>query len=601
MTSVIGAPLLMMDHDDVDNLVAAKVTTIHSSGDTPVYVPTTTTTTTAATTSSSGSSNNNNTTQATTKSLSKKEANAKSFKDLENFFNEQNEIREAHQQQLKDQQKWNLVKSKKIPTLFLPRVKKIQPLLDRLNSIDGVANKYTIKCIQNGALRLHCKDMDTYTIISAELQKDNMELHTHQLRKNRDVQQTAEYGKSTCEPSDVFKNPLCNRMLHASWDGSNSASQMQQNFNGVFSNCQTIAVASNRQQRWHELYGELLGSLPIQLGPQNARSCGICAILANPWRVHKLPPVFCNSYKTDVATPARIDGGMPPSGNHNHNNKKSSLRRSATPDPASMRRSTNTANWQQQNDDDDNKSPTSYRMLEQTASQLAPPPTMAALCCFGPPIGLYPIARVSPWVTAGHDNGGGKGILNGRSNSSTNDRQHLNAVFAALGSIMMILGGSSKNPGRYWSIWRSLILERNPHLGQQRQQQQQQRRRGPFPCPSGGIFATPEKQQNQQQRQQRRQQQRRQRRHQQKQQQRHQRRQRQRHAGCKSLWPQQWQRGMAASRLRVAASSSSSNWTGVRAIQRRNQQRALLGSGSVPSTGRAALLPAAAAAPVAAA
>ncbi|KAL7724821.1 hypothetical protein ACLKA6_017311 [Drosophila palustris] len=174
----------MMDHDDddVDNLVAAKVITttasIHSSGDMPVYVSkaatTTTTTTTAATTtttsssssgsSSSNSNNNNTTTQATTKSMFKKEANAKSFKDLENFFNEQ--------------------MCKKIPTLFLPRVEKIQPLLDRLNSIEGVANKYTTKCIQNGAIRLHCKDMDTYTIISAELQKDNMELHTHQLRKN---------------------------------------------------------------------------------------------------------------------------------------------------------------------------------------------------------------------------------------------------------------------------------------------------------------------------------------------------------------------------------------------------------------------------------
>ncbi|KAL7728031.1 hypothetical protein ACLKA6_017882 [Drosophila palustris] len=133
----------MMDHDDVDNLVASKV----SSGNMPAYVPktatTTTTTTTAATTSSSssGSNNNNkNTTQATTKSLSKKEANAKSFKDLETNL----------EQQLKDQQKWNLVKSKKIPTLFLPRDEKIQPLLDRLNSIE-----------------------------------DNMELHTHQLRKNR--------------------------------------------------------------------------------------------------------------------------------------------------------------------------------------------------------------------------------------------------------------------------------------------------------------------------------------------------------------------------------------------------------------------------------
>ncbi|KAL7725660.1 hypothetical protein ACLKA6_005719 [Drosophila palustris] len=207
----------MMDHDndddddvDVDNLVAAKVitttATIHSSRDMPVYASkattTTTTTTTATTTattttttatsssssSSSGNNNNNNnntTTQATKKSMLKKEANAKSFKDLENFFNEQNVVMEAHQQQLKDQQKWNLVKSKKIPTLFLPRVEKIQPLLDRLNSIDGVANKFTTKCIQNGAIRLHCNDMDTYNTISAELQKDNMELHTHQVRKNR--------------------------------------------------------------------------------------------------------------------------------------------------------------------------------------------------------------------------------------------------------------------------------------------------------------------------------------------------------------------------------------------------------------------------------
>ncbi|KAL7724174.1 hypothetical protein ACLKA6_010121 [Drosophila palustris] len=174
----------MMDHDDddVDNLVAAKQQTT-----TTTTTAATTTTTSSSSSGSSGSNNNNNntTTQATTKSMFKKEANAKSFKDLENFFNEQNVVREAHQQTLKDQQKWNLVKSKKIPTLFLPRVEKIQPLLDRLNSIEGVANKYTTKCIQNGAIRLHCKDMDTYTIISAELQKDNMELHTHQLRKNR--------------------------------------------------------------------------------------------------------------------------------------------------------------------------------------------------------------------------------------------------------------------------------------------------------------------------------------------------------------------------------------------------------------------------------
>ncbi|KAM8702136.1 hypothetical protein ACLKA7_005580 [Drosophila subpalustris] len=430
-----------------------------------------------------------------------------------------------------------------------------------------------------------------------------------------------------------------NGIKSSSQAASGAASRHLSQFQEKLRAEQQVQKQQLQQQEQHQEQPDNSLRLALQLNTETIALMGkkMDAMLESI-KVHKLPPVFCNSYKTDVATPARIDGGMPPSGNHNHNNKKSSLRRSATPDPASMRRSTNTANWQQQNNDDDNKSPTSYRMLEQVAA-----PAVAADHCI--PIGTTTndgsvmLLRASNWSLSNCQSvtmGDSWPRQRRRQGNPQRTQQFLHKrpatlkcrfcgtglhyddpwrllqkcekafefvyyilffIFRHIKCLRVAKRGIPRHhlqPGRYWSIWRSLILERNPHLGQQRQQQQQQRRRGPFPCPSGGILATPEKQQNQQQRQQRRQQQRRQRRHQQKQQQRHQRRQRQRHAGCKSLWPRQWQRGMAASRLRVAASSSSSNWTGVRAIQRRNQQRALLGSGSVPSTGRAALLPAAA-------
>ncbi|KAL7724560.1 hypothetical protein ACLKA6_012871 [Drosophila palustris] len=105
--------------------------------------------------------------------------------DLEHFFSEQRRIMEDQQQQRKQQQKWNLIKSTKIPTLFLPKVAQIQPLLDRLDKLEGVKNGYNTKCIQNGAIRLHCNSMEIYNKISAELHNDNTELHTHQLRRER--------------------------------------------------------------------------------------------------------------------------------------------------------------------------------------------------------------------------------------------------------------------------------------------------------------------------------------------------------------------------------------------------------------------------------
>ncbi|KAL7724551.1 hypothetical protein ACLKA6_012863 [Drosophila palustris] len=119
--------------------------------------------------------------------------------DLESFFSEQRRIMEDQQQQRKQQQKWNLIKSTKIPTLFLPKVAQIQPLLDRLDKLEGVKNGYNTKCIQNGAIRLHCNSMEIYNKISAELHNDNTELHTHQLRRERGYRVVIRHLHSTTD------------------------------------------------------------------------------------------------------------------------------------------------------------------------------------------------------------------------------------------------------------------------------------------------------------------------------------------------------------------------------------------------------------------
>ncbi|KAM8702900.1 hypothetical protein ACLKA7_005270 [Drosophila subpalustris] len=98
---------------------------------------------------SSSSNNNNN---------NKVSQQQSTPSDLDAFFSEQRRIFDEQQQQ----QKWNLFKSTKIPTLFLPKVDQIQPLLDRLNKLEGVTNGYTTKCTQNGAIRLHCNSMEIY-------------------------------------------------------------------------------------------------------------------------------------------------------------------------------------------------------------------------------------------------------------------------------------------------------------------------------------------------------------------------------------------------------------------------------------------------------
>ncbi|KAL7725162.1 hypothetical protein ACLKA6_017319, partial [Drosophila palustris] len=134
-----------------------------------------------------GSNNNNSSSNNNNNNNSKQASNTPSG--LENFFRQQNELWEKQKEQQQQQQKWNLVKSTKIPTLFLPKVDKIQPILDRLNGLDGVANGYTTKCTQNGAIRVHCKTIEVYNKISQELNNNNAELHTHQMRKDRGYKQ----------------------------------------------------------------------------------------------------------------------------------------------------------------------------------------------------------------------------------------------------------------------------------------------------------------------------------------------------------------------------------------------------------------------------
>ncbi|KAL7726062.1 hypothetical protein ACLKA6_008520 [Drosophila palustris] len=78
-------------------------------------------------------------------------------------------------------------------------VDQIQPLLDRLNKLEGVTNGYTTKCTQNGAIRLHCNSMEVYNKISTELDNDNTELHTHQLRRERGYRIVIRHLHSTTE------------------------------------------------------------------------------------------------------------------------------------------------------------------------------------------------------------------------------------------------------------------------------------------------------------------------------------------------------------------------------------------------------------------
>ncbi|KAL7725901.1 hypothetical protein ACLKA6_000668 [Drosophila palustris] len=83
------------------------------------------------------------------------------------------------------------------------------------------------------------------------------------LDNERGLQSCQSSGKLASEqyPFTLMSGKL--RQIHI---GSNSAATEQQhNFNGDFSNCQTLAAASNRQQRWHELYGELLAAFPSSL------------------------------------------------------------------------------------------------------------------------------------------------------------------------------------------------------------------------------------------------------------------------------------------------------------------------------------------------
>ncbi|XP_043864388.1 uncharacterized protein LOC122757113 [Drosophila mojavensis] len=78
----------------------------------------------------------------------------------------------------------NLPQSSKIPSLFLPNVTEIQPLLDTINKLPGVGS-YTTKVAQDNGIRIQCENISTYNAISALLQDKQIHNHTYQLRKDR--------------------------------------------------------------------------------------------------------------------------------------------------------------------------------------------------------------------------------------------------------------------------------------------------------------------------------------------------------------------------------------------------------------------------------
>ncbi|EDW05218.1 GH25244 [Drosophila grimshawi] len=58
------------------------------------------------------------------------------------------------------QQEQGQVQAAKVPTLFLPKVAQIQPLLEELGSFP-CANSFTTKCSQGDGVRVLCKNLDT--------------------------------------------------------------------------------------------------------------------------------------------------------------------------------------------------------------------------------------------------------------------------------------------------------------------------------------------------------------------------------------------------------------------------------------------------------
>ncbi|XP_033250650.1 uncharacterized protein LOC117189639 [Drosophila miranda] len=76
------------------------------------------------------------------------------------------------------------IRSTKVPTLFLPLVPAIVPLINKL-TINPNVGKFTTKSMANSGLRVQCDDMATYNVIQNALAEDKTQLHTHQPRSDR--------------------------------------------------------------------------------------------------------------------------------------------------------------------------------------------------------------------------------------------------------------------------------------------------------------------------------------------------------------------------------------------------------------------------------
>jgi len=108
-----------------------------------------------------------------------------------------------HQQN--QQHDWQLVKSKRVPPLFLPKSVKIQPLLNHFNANKGLSSNYTVKNTQEGTIRVQSKNMATYHKIITMLKSEDIEMYTHQLRKDRGFRIVIRHLPPTTDPKWIHK------------------------------------------------------------------------------------------------------------------------------------------------------------------------------------------------------------------------------------------------------------------------------------------------------------------------------------------------------------------------------------------------------------
>ncbi|XP_041564660.1 uncharacterized protein LOC121467349 [Drosophila elegans] len=77
------------------------------------------------------------------------------------------------------------VPEEKIPAIFLHNISSIQPLVESLNTIEGLRNKYSLTCLKGNRIKLLCKDLLSYQQVLAKLEAEKCQTHTFQRRSER--------------------------------------------------------------------------------------------------------------------------------------------------------------------------------------------------------------------------------------------------------------------------------------------------------------------------------------------------------------------------------------------------------------------------------